>query len=199
MAIRCVGLVIIRGGPPACQDKVAGGRAGVGVVSSSGALLALPAFATAGFLEFFKLERVCCCEFQEFFRPGRALRVTLPTGKGRVVHLFVIYGCQGAEEDSEKLQLTDKLLQAVLAEGQAVCTGQPVLIAGDLYADPAVIPCLANSISGDRFVDLVLAYSCGAGIVPDATCRFSWEGGAGSRRDFLLAVPTRWLRLMLAL
>ena len=41
-------------------------------------------------------------------------------------------------------QLTDGLLQAVLAEAQVVCVGQPMLIAGDLNADPAVIPCLAK-------------------------------------------------------
>ena len=66
---------------PACQDKVAGGHAVVGVVSLGAAPLALPTFATAGFLEFFKL--------------GRALRVTLPAGNGGVVHLFVVYGYQG--------------------------------------------------------------------------------------------------------
>ena len=74
-----------------------------------------------------------------------------------------------------------------------------LLIAGDLNADPAVNPCLAKGISACRFVDLALAYSRGAGVAPDATCKFSREGGAGSRRDFLLAVPMRWLRLMLAL
>ena len=31
--------------------------------------------------------------------------------------MFVVYGYQGAEEDAEKLRLTDRLLQAVLAEG----------------------------------------------------------------------------------
>ena len=60
-----------------------------------------------------------------------------------MVHLFVVYGYQGAEEDADQLQLTDKLLQAVLAEAQVVCTGQPLLIAGNLNADPAVVPCLA--------------------------------------------------------
>ena len=45
--------------PPACQDKVAGGHAGVGVVSLGAAPLASPTFATAGF---------------------RALRVSLPAG-----------------------------------------------------------------------------------------------------------------------
>ena len=34
---------------------------------------------------------------------------------GGVVHLIVVHGYQGAEEDAEKLSLTDKLLQAVPA------------------------------------------------------------------------------------
>ena len=101
---------------PACQDQVAGGHAGVGVVSLGGASLSLPSFITP--------------QFEEFFRLGRILRTTLPTGKGGVVHLFVVYGYQGAEEDAEQLQLTDKLLQAVLAEAQVVCVGQPKPIAG---------------------------------------------------------------------
>ena len=100
---------------------------------------------------------------------GRVLRTTLLTAQGGVVHLVVVYGYQGAEEDAEKLQLTDRLLQAVLAEASVVCTGQPMLIAGDLNADPAVIPCLAKGISVGRFVHLALAYSLGAGVVPDVT------------------------------
>ena len=106
-----------------------------------------------------------------------------------MVHLFVVYGYQGAEEDAEKLQLTDRLLQAVLAEAQVVCIGQPMLIAGDLNADPAVIPCLAKGISAGRNVDLPLAYSQGAGRAPDVTCRFSREEGTGSRRDFFVGCP----------
>ena len=81
---------------------------------------------------------------------------------------------------------TDKLLQAVVVEAQVVCVGQPVLIAGDLNADPAVIPCLAKGISAGKFVDLALAFSRGAGTAPAATCRFSLEGGAGTRWDFLV-------------
>ena len=137
---------------PACQDKIAGGHAGVGVVSLGGAPLSLPPFVTP--------------QFQEFFRLGRVLRTTLPTAQGGVVHLFVVYGYQGAEEDAEKLRLTDRLLQVVLAEAQVVCVGQPMLIAGDLNADPAVIPCLAKGISAGRYVDLALAHSLGAGLAP---------------------------------
>ena len=82
--------------------------------------------------------------------------------------------------------ITDKLLQAVLAEAQVVCIGQPMLIAGDLNADPAVISCLAKGISAGRYVDLALAYSLGAGLTPDAACRFSREEGTGSRRDLFV-------------
>ena len=120
---------------------------------------------------------------------GRVLRTTLPTGKGGVVHLFVVYGYQGAEEDAEKLRLTDRLLQAVLAGAQVVCLGQPLLIAGDLNADPAVIPCLAKGVSAGRFIDLALAHSLGVGSMPGITCTLNREDGSGSRRDFLVGCP----------
>ena len=160
---------------PACQDKIVGGHAGVGVVSLGGAPLSLPSFVTP--------------QFQEFFSLGRVLRTTLPTSQGGVVHLFIVYGYQGVEEDAEKLRLTDRLLQAVLAEAQVVCLGQPLLIAGDLNADPAVIPCLAKGISVGRYVDLALAHSLGAGVAPDVTCRFNQGEGTGTRRDFFVGCP----------
>ena len=160
---------------PACQDQVAGGHAGFGVVSLGGASLSLPSFVTP--------------QFEEFFRLGRAMRKTLPTGQGGVVHLFVVYCYQGAEEDSDQLLLTDKLLQAFLAEAHVVCIGQPMVIAGDLNADPAVIPGLAKGISAGRYVDLAVAYSLGAGLTPDVTCRFNREEGTGSRRDFFVGCP----------
>ena len=141
-----------------------------------GASLSLPSFVTP--------------QFQEFFRLGRVLRTTLPTSQGGVVHLFVVYGYQGAEEDAEKLRLSDRLLQAVLVEAQMVCIGQPMLIAGDLNADPAVIPCLAKGISAGQYVDFALAYSLGAGVAPDVTCRFSREDGTGSRGDFFVGCPS---------
>ena len=94
----------------ACQDQVPGGHAGIGVVSLGGASLFLRSFVTPQFMKFFRL--------------GRVLRTTLPAGKS-VGHLFVVHGYQGAEEDADRLLLTDKLLQAVLAEAQVVCIGQP--------------------------------------------------------------------------
>ena len=70
-----------------------------------------------------------------------------------------------------------------------MCVGQPLLIVGDIHADPSVIPCLAKGISLGRFADLALAYSVGAGREPDATCRFLLDECAGSRRDFVVACP----------
>ena len=89
----------------------------------------------------------------------------------------------------KKLRLNDCLLQGVLVEAQIVCIGQPMLFAGDLNADPAVIPCLAKGISAGRHVDLGLACSLGAGVAPDVTCRFSREDGTSTRRDFFVGCP----------
>ena len=36
---------------------------------------------------------------------------------------------------------------------------------------------------------MALAYSLGAGVAPDVTCRFSREEGTGSRRDFFVGCP----------
>ena len=63
------------------------------------------------------------------------------------------------------MQLADKLYQAVLAEAQVVCVGQPVPVVGDLNADPAVVPCLDMGVSAGRSVDLALAHSLGAGFI----------------------------------
>ena len=64
-----------------------------------------------------------------------------------------------------------------------------MLIAGDLNADPAVIPCLAKGISAGRYVDPALAYSLGAGLAPDITCRFSRDDGTGWPRAFFVGCP----------
>ena len=67
-----------------------------------------------------------------------------------------------------------------------VCTGQPVLIAGDLNAEPAVIPCSAKAITARRFVDLAVAYPLGEGKRPAATCKFKLDECSGTRRDLIL-------------
>ena len=99
----------------------------MGVVSLHRAPLSYPSLVAA--------------ENRDLYRSARATRVTIPTGMGCVVRLFVVYGYQEAEEDSVKLALFDRLLKAVLAE---VCVGQHMVTVGDFNADPGVIPCLAK-------------------------------------------------------
>ena len=80
---------------PASQETSHVGNAGVGVVSLRGAPLALLSFATV--------------QFKSFFDCGRAVRCLLPLAAGRFMHLFVVYGFQGADVDSEQLALTEEL------------------------------------------------------------------------------------------
>ena len=117
------------------------------------------------------------------------MRVVLPLGNGGIVHMFVIYGYHGAESDPEKLQLSDHLFTAVLAEARMCCAGQPVLIVGDFNADPIVIPSLAKGIMDGHWIDLEQAFATGRGVAPSRTCQFQLDEDKGSRRDFVLACP----------
>ena len=118
---------------PASQDASHVGNAGVGVVSLRGAPLALPTLVTS--------------QFKSFFDCGRALRCLLPLASGRFLHLFVLYGYQGADSDAEQLALTDQSFDAALGELHAVALGQPCLLVGDFNVEPTKIPCLAKGIS----------------------------------------------------
>ena len=62
------------------------------------------------------------------------------------MHLVVVYGYQGADEDSEKLSLTDQLVDAALCELAVVSRGQPCVLAGDFNVEPTKIPCLLKGI-----------------------------------------------------
>ena len=102
---------------PASQEGSHVGHAGVGVVSLKGAPISMPSIATSAFRQFFEL--------------GRLVRCVLLLGGGRVMHLVVVYGYQGAEDDAEKLGLTNQLFEAVLCELALVGRGQPCVLAGD--------------------------------------------------------------------
>ena len=71
------------------------------------------------------------------------MRVVLPLGNGVVAHLLVVNGYQGAGSDPENFSLTYDLLTAVLCEANLCCSGQPVILMGDVNADPFVISSLA--------------------------------------------------------
>ena len=136
----------------ACQDQVAGGHAGVGVVCRGGAPLSLPSFITP--------------QFRELFRLGRAVRTTLPTGKGGVIHLFFffVYGYQGRR----RILINFFLL---------ISFCRPSLVRHRWFALVNLCSLLVISISAGRFVDLALAYSLAEGcylhIEAGGLCWFS--------------------------
>ena len=64
-----------------------------------------------------------------FFDLGRLVRGVLRLVNGRMMHLVVAFVFQGADEDAEKLGLTDQLLDVVSCELAVFSRGQPCLIA----------------------------------------------------------------------
>ena len=80
------------------------------------------------------------------------------------------------------------------------CAGQPLILVGDLNADPSVISCLAKGMSDGAWIDVERAFAMGKGVAPTLTCQFQLDEDKGSRRDFALACPvamaatTAWLR-----
>ena len=160
---------------PASLEGEHVGNAGVGMVCLRGAPV-LPTVATVGFLS-------------EFFQLGRVLRCHLPVAGGRVVHLVVVFGFEGASTDLEKFRLTEKLLDAVLCELAVVASGQPFLIVGDLNIEPEKIPCLLKVFMAGHLFDLQSSWAAASGVAPLPTCCRSSGSCGGSRRDFVLGCP----------
>ena len=52
------------------------------------------------------------------------------------------------------------------------CAGQPVILVGDLNADPSVIPSLAEGMSHGAWIDVEKAFAKGRGVAPTFTCQF---------------------------
>ena len=84
----------------------------------------------------------------------------LPLGAGRFMHLFVLYGYQGADTDAEQLAFSDQLFDA-LGELSVVAGEQPCIIVGNFYVEPTNIPCLAKGISAGLWVDFEEAWGFG--------------------------------------
>ena len=86
---------------------------------------------------------------------------------GGVAHLFVVSGYQGAEDDPDKLALSDQQLTAVLCAAHVCCARPPVIVAGDLNADPLIIPPWPRVLG---WVDLDSACALGRCEAPHPTC-----------------------------
>ena len=110
-----------------------------------------------------------------------------------VVGLCVLYGYQGADRDSERLALTDQLLDAALGELGDVAREQPCLLVGDFNVEPTKIPCLARGIMAGLWVDLEAYW-------PLLMVKFLWLP-AGKIGIYLksLVVISWWVALVLLL
>ena len=71
--------------------------------------------------------------------------------------------------------------------------GQPVILVGDLNADPSVIPSLAEGLSDGAWIDVEKAFATGKGVAPALTCvSSSWvRKKAHARTSLLLALLQR--------
>ena len=96
-------------------------------------------------------------------------------GAGTFMHLFVLYGYQGADTDAEQLALTEQLFDAALGELGVVARGQPCMIVGDFNMEPTKIPCLAKGISAGLWVDFEEAWALTSGLQPASTCKRDWS------------------------
>ena len=74
----------------------------------------------------------------------------------RVILPLVVYGYQGSSEDSHKLALTNKLMEAVMCEVRGCGTGKPVIISGDLAAEPSVNPVTAKALKCGHLIELTM-------------------------------------------
>ena len=128
-------------------------------------------------------------QFEVFFDLGRAVRCLLPLGAGRFMHLFVLYGYQGADTDAEQLAPTDQLFDAALGEVSIVARGQPCLLVGDFNVEPTKILCLAKGISAGLWVDLEASWALASGGQLAATCKREWSSSGGHLCDFMVGCP----------
>ena len=135
----------------------------------------------------------------------------LPLGRGKFLHLVVLYGYQGADTDAEQLALTEQLFDAALGKLSFVVCGQPCMVVGDFNVEPTKIPCLAKGISAGLWVDFEAAWALAAGLQLAPSCKRDWASAGGYRRDFMVGClpavaavhscrvqPDRWIAPHLA-
>ena len=69
------------------------------------------------------------------------------------------------------------------------CAGHPVVLVGDLNADPSVIASLAKGMSHGVWIDVEKSLAIGRGVAPALTCQLQLDEDKDSRRDFTPACP----------
>ena len=93
------------------------------------------------------------------------------------MHMVVLYVCQGADREAEKLALTVQLLDAALGELGVVAREQPCLVVAWQKGSR-----LGSGLTLKLLGHLLL-------VRPGVTCKRSWDSAGGSRRDFMVGCP----------
>ena len=104
------------------------------------------------------------------------------------MHLVVVYGHQGSDEDSEKLGLMNQLVEAALCE-LAVVAEDNLAFWLDFNVELRKTPCLLKGIMEGHWFDLQDAWARASGGVPDVTCKRDLACAGGTRWDFILGCP----------
>jgi len=120
---------------------------------------------------------------------GRVGHFKGQVGSGEAISIFVIYGWANSATDIDAMADTDDLMRAVVREWRADRTDE-VIIAGDLNAEPADVPCI-RPLLGLGILHDVASSAHLAGEHADAPTCWATQSAPGNRRDcFLVAART---------
>ena len=108
-----------------------------------------------------------------------------------MVHLFVVYGYQGAEEDAEKVDglLIGFFRLFLLRLRWLSVLVNLCLLLGTLMLILRLFPVWLRAFLLEGMLIWPLLYSRGAGLTPGITCTFNKDDGTDSRRDFCVVCP----------
>ena len=111
---------------------------------------------------------------KEFFRLGGAVRVVLPWGNGVLPISLSFTGTREEKSIQTNWLLRNELPPSIAEEAKVCCSGQPISLAGDLNADPLVIPSLAKGMTDGAWIDvgtrLDFALACPVALAAITSC-----------------------------
>ena len=112
-----------------------------------------------------------------------AIHFGLGLKNGIVLSIFVIYGWSGSNGSKKNASKTNLLMQAILKERETQPSG-PVLIMGDLNADPENIATTKEMLVNGLWVDVGAHAARWNGINKEYTC-VTARSKAPTRRDYI--------------
>ena len=116
---------------------------------------------------------------------GRVQLYALNIGGGILVHVYQVYGATNGNGSSQAASVTNSIVAHILSDIQLQAQ-HPVLITGDLNADPDKLQVVKDAIDDHVLYDVGAIASAFGGIDCAPTCRIN-ATASPTRRDFVLA------------